>query len=82
MARHHEINYNALANEPRNPFVVQQMPPDDGEQTEDDVVTDTDNEDAPRDNGLMIHVVPDTSKGEWNIFWHFRFVHRSHALAE
>lgn len=60
----HEVNYNALATEQRNPFVVQQMPPDEGE-TEDDVVTDTDNEDTPRDTGLMIHVVPDTSKGMW-----------------
>lgn len=57
----HEVNYNALANEQRNPFAVQ-MPPDEQE-TEDDGITDTDNDDQPRDSGLMIHVVPDTSKG-------------------
>lgn len=70
-----EVNYNTLAptdDRQRNPFTMQ-MPADGGpgggrqpplSETEDDGVTDTDNDDAPRDSGLMIHVVPDTSKGE------------------
>lgn len=61
----HEANYAALANEQRNPFAVQ-IGPDEPETTEDDGITDTDNEDTPRDSGLMIHVVPDTSKGAYH----------------
>lgn len=65
MARQ-DANYSALLANERNPFGVQMPITDDDETTEDDFrVTDTDNdEEAPRDSGLMIHVVPDTSKGE------------------
>lgn len=52
----HEINYHSLANE-GNPFVEK---PSHG--TPDDATTDTENEDPHRD-GIIIHVVPDTSKG-------------------
>lgn len=33
----------------------------------DETTTDTENEDGNRDNGIMIHVVPDTGKGWFEI---------------
>lgn len=30
----------------------------------DETTTDTENDDGHRENGIMIHVVPDTSKGK------------------
>lgn len=52
-----DINYQALANE-GNPFIEKPTQYDGTEET----TTDTENEDGHRD-GIMIHVVPDTSKG-------------------
>lgn len=55
-------DYQALA-EASNPFV------DDTSQSQheavciDETTTDTENEDGNRDHNIMIHVVPDTSKG-------------------
>lgn len=60
-------DYQALSNEPSNPFIEKsshhQQHPGDTAIGIDETTTDTDNEDAHRDNGIMIHVVPDTSKG-------------------
>lgn len=62
-------DYQALA-EASNPFV------DDTSQSHhehtaavciDETTTDTENEDGNRDNGIMIHVVPDTSKGNTRV---------------
>lgn len=68
-----DVNYQALANEPNNPFIDKSS-----QQHEigiDETTTDTENEDGNRDNGIMIHVVPDTSKGEllvaFEIFYSF-----------
>lgn len=47
----HEINYNSLSNEP-NPFQDEEI--------------DADTEDTPRNSGIMIHIVPETSKARWN----------------
>lgn len=56
-----DVNYQALANE-GNPFTDKSS-----HQHEvsgiDETTTDTENEDGQRD--VMIHVVPDTSKGEF-----------------
>lgn len=57
MARQDATNYSALVANEGNPFGVQMMSTD-GNDTEDERAEDTDND------GLMIHVVPDTSKGE------------------
>lgn len=52
-----DINYHSLAND-GNPFIEK---PSGG--TPDDFTTDTENEEPNRD-GIIIHVVPDTSKGK------------------
>lgn len=52
-----DINYHSLAND-GNPFIDK---PNNG--TPDDFTTDTENEEPNRD-GIIIHVVPDTSKGK------------------
>lgn len=54
-----DINYQALANE-GNPFIEKSS--HDHEAGIDETTTDTEYEDGHRD--VMIHVVPDTSKGE------------------
>lgn len=64
-----DINYQALTNETVNPFIENSSQQHiDGHCI--DETTDTENEDANRDNSIMIHVVPDTSKGmfEFNKF--------------
>ena len=55
----HDVNYQALSNE-GNPFIEKSN----HATIVDDMTTDTENEDAHRDNGIIIHVVPDTSKGK------------------
>lgn len=62
-----DINYQALTNETVNPFIEKSSPHNDPHGL-DDQTTDTDNEDANRDNSIMIHVVPDTSKGKLSHF--------------
>lgn len=52
-----DINYHTLAND-GNPFIDK---PING--TPDDFTTDTENEEPNRDE-IIIHVVPDTSKGK------------------
>lgn len=47
------VGYNTLSNERNNPFIRQ-----------DSAATDTENEETPQDTGIMIHVVPETSKSE------------------
>lgn len=59
-----DVNYNALAANERNPF-IQQASADDENPFDSDMATDTDNEDPPHHSGLMIHIVPDTSKCKW-----------------
>lgn len=54
-------DYQALA-EVSNPF-VENSSQSQSEIAIEDTNTDTENEDGNRDNGIMIHVVPDTSKG-------------------
>lgn len=54
-----DINYQALANE-GNPFIEKSS--HDHEAGNDETTTDTEYEDGHRD--VMIHVVPDTSKGK------------------
>lgn len=56
-----DINYQALANE-GNPFIEKSSHQHDP--CAEEMTTDTDNEDAHRD--VMIHIVPDTSKGKTN----------------
>lgn len=53
-----DINYQALANE-GNPFIEKSS--HDYEAGIDETTTDTEYEDGHRD--VMIHIVPDTSKG-------------------
>lgn len=55
-------DYQALA-ESSNPFI--ENPSHVRHETIgiDETTTDTENEDGNRENGIMIHVVPDTSKG-------------------
>lgn len=66
-----DVNYQALTNEPTNPFTdksSQQQQHHHHHHHEainiDDMATDTETEDGNRDPDIMIHVVPDTSKGE------------------
>ena len=54
-------DYQALA-EVSNPFVENSSQSHESVAI-DDTTTDTENEDGHRDNGIMIHVVPDTGKG-------------------
>lgn len=54
-------DYQALA-DATNPF-VEHSSHSHHETVVMDETTDTENEDGTRDNGIMIHVVPDTSKG-------------------
>lgn len=54
-------DYQALA-EVSNPFVENSSHPHESIGI-DETTTDTENEDGTRDNGIMIHVVDDTSKG-------------------
>ncbi|CAD7087628.1 unnamed protein product [Hermetia illucens] len=49
-----EPNYSALVNE-KNPFREEAHSTD-----------NEDNEDTPRNSGVMIHIVPETSKARWN----------------
>lgn len=57
-----DVNYQTLANEQANPFIGKSSHPNHEAHVVDET-TDTENEDAHRDNSIMIHVVPDTSKG-------------------
>lgn len=50
-----DVKYSSVANE-GNPFIGQHTPHDDV------LATDSDNDDTPQNSGIMIHVVPDTSK--------------------
>lgn len=63
-------DYQALV-EASNPFVDKSSHMQCEQIGIDETTTDTDNDDGHRDNGIMIHVVPDTSKGMrwlWNCF--------------
>lgn len=51
-----DVNYHALTFE-GNPFIQ------DISEEVPNLASDTDNEDTPQHSGLMIHVVPDNSKG-------------------
>lgn len=52
-----DVKYSSVANE-GNPFIQQHA-----ETIQDaELATDSDNDDAPQNSGIMIHVVPDTSK--------------------
>lgn len=55
-------DYQALA-EVSNPFVEHSSQSHHESVPIDETTTDTENEDGHRDNGIMIHVVPDTGKG-------------------
>lgn len=55
-------DYQALA-ESSNPFIENSSPAHHETIGIDETTTDTENEDGNRENGIMIHVVPDTSKG-------------------
>lgn len=58
-------DYQALA-ESSNPFIENTSHAHHGTTIGiDETTTDTENEDGNRENGIMIHVVPDTSKGMW-----------------
>lgn len=57
-----DVNYQAMANKRANPFIEQSSHLNHEAHVIDET-TDTENEDAHRDNSIMIHVVPDTSKG-------------------
>ena len=58
-----ERNYNATTQE-GNPFTTNRaININTEDDDDDDLATDTDNDDIPHNSGLMIHVVPDTSKG-------------------
>lgn len=52
-----DVKYNSVTNE-GNPFNRQHV------ETirDEELVTDSDDDDAPQNSGIMIHVVPDTSK--------------------
>lgn len=66
-----DVNYQALTNEPTNPFADQSSQKQQ-QQNEaigiDEMATDTETEDN-RDPDIMIHVVPDTSKGKACVVW-------------
>lgn len=55
-------DYQALA-ESSNPFIENSSQAHHETIGIDETTTDTENEDGNRENGIMIHVVPDTSKG-------------------
>lgn len=55
-------DYQALV-DASNPFVHNSNQLQHESVAIDELTTDTENEDGNRDNGIMIHVVPDTSKG-------------------
>lgn len=55
-------DYQALA-ESSNPFIENSSQAHHQTIGIDETTTDTENEDGNRENGIMIHVVPDTSKG-------------------
>lgn len=55
-------DYQALV-DATNPFVDNSSQSPHETVCLDEQNTDTDNDDANRDNDIMIHVVPDTSKG-------------------
>lgn len=59
MAKADVTNYSALANE-GNPFVQQPT-----NNTENEVM-DSDDDNDTHHSGIMIHVVPDTSKSKYN----------------
>lgn len=52
-----DVKYSSVTNE-GNPFIQQHTPTI----QDDELATDSDNDDAPQNSGIMIHVVPDTSK--------------------
>lgn len=58
-----DVNYQAMTNQQANPFIEKSSHPNHVAHVINDETTDTENEDAHRDNSIMIHVVPDTSKG-------------------
>lgn len=58
-----DVNYQALTNETVNPFIEKSSHQQNDMHGIDETTIDVDNEDANRDNSIMIHVVPDTSKG-------------------
>lgn len=64
-----DVNYQALTNEQTNPFAEKSSQQHKNQQQHhetigiDDMATDTETEDGNRDADIMIHVVPDTSKG-------------------
>lgn len=53
-----DVKYSSVGNE-GNPFVGQHTTTI---QDDDELATDSDNDDTPQNSGIMIHVVPDTSK--------------------
>lgn len=68
-------DYQTLT-EVSNPFIENSSHPHHEAVGIDETTTDTENEDGHRDNGIMIHVVPDTSKGLlWSDFALFCFRH-------
>lgn len=52
-----DVKYSSVGNE-GNPFIGQHTPT----LQDDELATDSDNDDIPQNSGIMIHVVPDTSK--------------------
>lgn len=70
-----DINYQALANE-GNPFIEKSS--HDHETGIDETTTDTEYEDGHRD--VMIHVVPDTSKGNTSTLHRTRTLSQFHFL--
>lgn len=58
-------DYQALADS-SNPFIENSSHANHETIGIDETTTDTENEDGNRENGIMIHVVPDTSKGMWS----------------
>lgn len=61
-------DYQALA-EVSNPFVENSSQSRHESVGIDETTTDTENEDGNRENGIMIHVVPDTGKGKGFCFF-------------
>lgn len=57
-----DVKYSSVTNE-GNPFIKQHA----GTIPDSILITDSDNEDAPQNSRIMIHVVPDTSKCTLNI---------------
>lgn len=53
-----DVKYSSVSTE-GNPFIGQHTTT---MHNDDELVTDSDNDDIPQNSGIMIHVVPDTSK--------------------